>query len=65
MLKNPPMDDKNRNNVQINPPIDDTKRKIVQKNSIMATPKKQAQKIDYKLTNTPLRRQNEKQTQEN
>jgi hypothetical protein len=56
MLKNPPMDDKNRNNVQINPPIDDTKRKIVQKNSTMATPKKQAQKIDYKLTNTPLRR---------
>jgi len=56
MLKTPPMDDKNRNNVQINPPIDDTKRKIVQKTSIVVAPKKGGQKVDYKLANTPLRR---------
>jgi hypothetical protein len=56
MLKNPPMDDKNRNNVQMNPPVDDTKRKIVQKNSIVVVAKKRGQKVDYKLANTPLRR---------
>jgi len=60
MLKNPPMDDKNRNNVQINPPLDDTKRKIVQKNSIVVATKKRGQKVNYKLANTPLRRWNVK-----
>jgi hypothetical protein len=56
MLKNPYVDDKNMNNVQINPLVDGTKRKIVQNNSIVAAPRKQGQKVDYKLTNAPLRR---------
>ncbi len=56
MLKNPHVDDKNRNNVQINPLVDGMKRKIVQKNSILVAPRKQGQKFDYKLTNAPLRR---------
>jgi hypothetical protein len=56
MLKNPLADDKNRNNVQINPLVDGTKSKIVQKNSIVVAPRKRGQRVDYKLTNTPLRR---------
>jgi hypothetical protein len=56
MLKNPVVDDKNRNSVQKNPHVNDTKRKIVQKKSIVTAPRKQGQKVDCKPTNAPLRR---------
>ncbi len=50
MLKNPLVDDKNKNSVQNNPHVDDTKRKIVQNKSIVVTPRKRGQKVDYKPT---------------
>jgi hypothetical protein len=56
MLKYPLVDDKNRNNVQINPLVDGTKRKIVQKNSIVVAPRKWGQKVDFMLTNAPLKK---------
>ncbi len=56
MLKNPQVDNKNKNSVQKNPHVDDTKKKIVQKNSLVTAPRKRGQKVDYNLTNAPLRR---------
>jgi hypothetical protein len=55
MLKNPHVDNKNKNSVQKNPHVDDTKKKIIQKNSLEAVPRKRGQKVDCKLTNTPLK----------
>jgi hypothetical protein len=56
MLKNPLVDDKNRNSLQKNPHVDDMKRRIVQKKSIVAAPRKWGQKADSKPTNAPWRR---------
>jgi hypothetical protein len=50
MLKNPLVDDKNKNSVQNNPHVDDTKRKILQKKSIVVvSPKKEGSKQQLRL----------------
>ncbi len=50
MLKNPLVDDKNKNSVQNNPHVDDTKRKILQKKSIVVvSPKKKGSKQQLRL----------------
>jgi hypothetical protein len=55
MLKNPPMDNKNKNNAQKNPLINNMKRKTIQEKFVEATSRKCGQKANSKLANAPLK----------
>jgi hypothetical protein len=55
MLKNPPRDDKSRNNVQKNPLVNNVKRKIIQEKFVIVAPRKCGQKADSELANAPLK----------